>query len=39
MVEWMSMIVGIWNLSYNYLSGIRQSGNKKEFVVKGNLEF
>ena len=34
-----SMIVGIWNFSNNYLSGIRRSGNKKEFTVKGNQEF
>jgi len=38
-VQSMSMIVGIWNLSNNYLSGTRWSGNKKEFVVKGNQEF
>jgi len=38
-VQSTSMIVGIWNLSNNYLSGIRQSGNKKEFTVKGNQEF
>ena len=30
-----SMIVGIWNFSNNYLSGIRQSGNKRNLLSKG----